>query len=66
MQFADVFDGLVKEYSGDCVGVLVSGSESLQEDIARECKRHSSLNLNALKSSKPSAMFHYHSVSFSL
>ena len=66
MRFADVFDGLVKDHSGECVGVLVSGSESLQEGIAMECKRRTSFSLNASKSSKASAMFHYHSISFSL
>ena len=73
---ADVFDGLAKKHgAGECVGVLVSGSESIQEDIARECKRHSSWlssplpfsgSIKAATSTNDKAIFHYHSVSFSL
>ena len=64
MQYADVFDELAAQNNGECVGVLVSGSESMQADIAQECKRKSSFYL---KLSEPeNIIFHYHSVSFIL
>ena len=64
MQYADVFDELAAQNRGECVGVLVSGSESMQADIAQECKRKSSFHLKSTEAE--STMFHCHSVSFIL
>ncbi|KAI5080884.1 hypothetical protein GOP47_0004067 [Adiantum capillus-veneris] len=58
----EIFDGLTKEYHGQNIGVLVSGSENMQADVAKECQRHTPLFDTSLSSN----VFHYHSVSFEL
>ncbi|MCO5593804.1 hypothetical protein L7F22_047822 [Adiantum nelumboides] len=57
--WSDVFNALDKEYHGQNIGVLVSGSEGMQADVAKECQRHTRLF-------DTSNVFHYHSVSFEL
>jgi hypothetical protein len=77
INLTDVFDGLAKIHSGESVGVLVSGSQGMQEDVARECRRHSSKTLfnrvkkfvranNTPAATDANVIFHYHSISFSL
>ncbi|KAH7404965.1 hypothetical protein KP509_15G051300 [Ceratopteris richardii] len=60
--WSDIFDSLEKEYNGQNIGVLVSGSESMQADVASECQKHTKV----LGASSLSNVFHYHSVSFEL
>ncbi|KAG6548648.1 hypothetical protein Mapa_009802 [Marchantia paleacea] len=53
----DLFDKMTKQYGGQDVGVLVSGHEGMQRQVATECKHHSLTNV---------VVFHYHSVSFQM
>ncbi|MCO5554825.1 hypothetical protein L7F22_008360 [Adiantum nelumboides] len=57
----EVFAHLSTRYKGQSVGVLVSGSESMQEDVACECRRHSTFLLPITPSN---VAFEFHSVSF--
>ncbi|KAI5065856.1 hypothetical protein GOP47_0018480 [Adiantum capillus-veneris] len=57
--WSDIFNALNKEYHNQNIGVLVSGSEGMQADVAKECQRHTRLF-------DTSNVFHYHGVSFEL
>ncbi|MCO5609894.1 hypothetical protein L7F22_064128 [Adiantum nelumboides] len=57
----EVFAHLSTRYKGQSVGVLVSGSESMQEDVACECRRHSTFLLPITPNN---VAFEFHSVSF--
>ncbi|MCO5611480.1 hypothetical protein L7F22_065733 [Adiantum nelumboides] len=59
----DVFNHLSSKYKGQSVGVLVSGTQSMQEDVASECRRHSKFLLPITSNN---VAFEYHSVSFDL
>jgi hypothetical protein len=57
----EVFDGLDNAYQNECIGVLVFGSQSMQEDVARECRRSCSHCLRPpVLASKNGNVFHYH------
>lgn len=58
----DIFNGLNKEYQGQNIGVLVSGPLSMQEDIAKQCQKHTMFFGREASSN----VFHYHPISFDL
>eukprot|EP00250_Pteridium_aquilinum_P019524 c24466_g1_i1 orf=499-2991(-) len=58
----DIFIGVNKEYQGQNIGVLVSGPLSMREDIANQCKKHTSFFAREPSSN----VFHYHPISFDL
>ncbi|KAI5070347.1 hypothetical protein GOP47_0014690 [Adiantum capillus-veneris] len=57
----EIFDDLSNKYKGQNVGVLVSGTQNMQEDVARQCHRHSTF---LLPIDATTVAFDYHSVSF--
>ncbi|KAH7285666.1 hypothetical protein KP509_33G040000 [Ceratopteris richardii] len=59
----DVFSHIKQRYRGMVVGVLVSGSESMQEDVAVQCGKHSSF---LFQKGDEDIILEYHSVSFDL
>ncbi|KAI5076064.1 hypothetical protein GOP47_0008129 [Adiantum capillus-veneris] len=59
----DVFNHLSNKYKGQSVGVLVSGSQSMQEDVASECRSHSKFLFPV---TAKEVAFDFHSISFDL
>ncbi|KAL3701380.1 hypothetical protein R1sor_019402 [Riccia sorocarpa] len=59
----ELFDDMAKQYADKKVGVLVSGSSKMQEDVAAECVRK---RLSKSRSDGCNVAFSYHSVSFEL
>ena len=60
--YVDIFNVLNKEQQCKNIGVLVSGPQSMQKDVARECQKHTRVYCRDATSN----VFHYHSVSFDL
>ena len=58
----DIFKALAKEYRGENIGVIVSGPQGMQLDVAKECKRQTKF----FGVDNTSNVFHYHSVSFEI
>lgn len=58
----EIFHSLSIEYQGHNIGVLVSGPKSMQQDIAKECQRHSKV----LQGASSSNIFHFHPISFNV
>lgn len=58
--FAEIFRATERRFSNHDVGVLVSGPESLQLDVAKECRNQSSNDYTRAQ------IFNFHSVSFAL
>ena len=58
----DIFEALAKEYRGENIGVIVSGPQGMQFDVAEECKRKTKF----FGLDNTSNVFHYHSVSFEI
>eukprot|EP00250_Pteridium_aquilinum_P020333 c24786_g1_i1 orf=522-2951(+) len=61
-QWTEIFHNLSIEYQGQNIGVLVSGPPSMQQDIAKECQRHSKI----LKRDSSANIFHFHPINFDL
>ncbi|KAH7296649.1 hypothetical protein KP509_26G032700 [Ceratopteris richardii] len=57
----DIFTHLGKLYQAQDIGVLVSGSTSMRQDVAEQCRKHTNIIGTA-----SSNVFHYHSISFDL
>lgn len=57
---SEVLDAVLERYTNENVGVLASGPESLQRDVANMCRNHSSNNYATAQ------ILNYHSVSFRL
>lgn len=60
--WSDIFVHLSNTYQRQDIGVLVSGPPSMREDVAEQCRKHSSL----LGKRATANVFHYHPISFDL